>query len=399
MAVLEYVVKDQDGKKITGKYPDSEDAKGLREEMEKLGYNVISIRQRKEKIWKKKGRVSQSEVVTFAYKFSGMFSAGVSVVRCLEMLEEQGGSAYLNYVISDVRKKVEAGLSLRDALDGYDEVFSDFFLGMVEAGETGGKLAETLNMAAVYLDKQAEVKRQIKSAFAYPIIVMIMSVIIVGALIVFVIPVFSKLYQQLKVPLPTPTLFLVALSDMVRSFWWLIFLVVGGLVFLFVKAKSHPAMKSRIDSFKLKMPIFGKLNTMIAVSRFVRTFSLMSMAGVRVLDALDVSDKVTNNTEFSEISEILKDGIMGGYTLSEQMAELDIFPKIIINLATAGEESGALAEMLAKGTDFLDSDIDRTVKGLLLKIEPILTLSLGMMVAFILLAVYLPMFDYMGHIK
>ena len=192
MAVYEYTAKDGQGSKFTGMYNDIESVAALRQELTKLGYSLIKAR-RKRSPAQKSAKVRKVEVVTFAFKFAGMVSAGLSIARCLEVLEEQTDSAAFKYIISDIRQRVETGSNLKDAFGKYNDVFSDFFLGMIEAGETGGKLSNTLEMAAIYLEKQADLKRKVKSAFAYPVIVGIMSFFIVGYLVAFVVPVFSKM--------------------------------------------------------------------------------------------------------------------------------------------------------------------------------------------------------------
>lgn len=364
-----------------------------------MGYSLIKARRKKSTAKRKRGKIDESEVVAFAYEFSGMYTAGLSIVRCLETFEAQSENQALKAIVEDIRLQVETGASLREAFEKYGSIFSNFFLGMIEAGETGGKLGETLGLAAVYLDKQLEMKKKLRAAFAYPITVCVMCLLIVSALVIFVIPIFQKLYKQLHVPLPGPTLILIGLSEAVRHYWWIlvpaIVISVFGIRFL-VKNKT---VKAKIDVLKLNMPVIGKLTRMIVVSRFIRTFSMMCSAGVPLIRCLELARDVADNSEMKEVSEALQERIMTGSSLSGPMSEYSIFPPMIVELAAAGEEAGILSEMLNRGVDFLDSYIDRAIKSLLLKIEPALALVMGLIVGTILMGVYLPMFDYMGHIQ
>ncbi|HIJ67651.1 MAG TPA: type II secretion system F family protein, partial [Planctomycetes bacterium] len=399
MASFNYIDKDSNGNEFSGVYTDIDSAGALRAELEKMGYALVKARRQDSAARKKSGKIKHTEIVAFAYEFAGMYSAGLSIVRCLETFEEQTENPALRSVVSDVRQHVETGSTLKDAFEKYRSVFSDFFLGMVEAGEAGGKLGETLQMAATYLEKQDDLKRKVRAAFAYPIVVGLMCLLIVTILVIFVIPVFQKLYGQLHITLPGPTLLLIAISNVVRHYWWITLLAVSLIGYLGRKLYRNPVIKAKIDFFKLNMPVFGRLNRMVIVSRFVRTFAMMSSAGVSVVEALGVARQVANNNEMCKIAETIEKDIVTGSTLAGPMSRYSIFPPIIIQLAAAGEEAGILPEMLTKGVDFLDSYIDRVVKSLLIKIEPALSVVMGAVVGSILLGVYLPMFDYMGHVK
>jgi len=399
MAVFEYTAKDEAGNKFSGVYTDVDSISDLRGELAKMGYSVIKARKGQRSRAGGGGKVKQDDVVAMAYEFAGMYSAGLSIVRCLETLDSQCENAVLKSILQDIKEHVETGWTLKEAFERHRTVFSDFFIGMLEAGEAGGKLAETLQMAADYLETQADLKRKVKGAFAYPIVVCIMCLLIVSALVLFVIPVFQKLYNQLHVSLPLPTLVLVAVSEGVRQYWWLILAVVGTAVFVIRKLIKKPSVKAKIDCWKLSLPVFGKLNRMVLVSRFMRTFSMMASAGVSLVDSLELARQVGNNSEMDKISKAIQERIITGSSFAGPLSEFTIFPPIIIQLAASGEEAGILPEMVAKGVDFLDKQIDRMVKSLLIKIEPIMSVIMGAIVGSILLGVYLPMFDYMSHIK
>ena len=398
MKVYEYTAKNKFGQKLAGTYEGVDDTGMLREDLEKMGYTLVKARRERHNR-KKKLKVNSAEVVSFAYKFSEMYSAGLSITRCLEALEQQTQDPVFKYIISDVRQNVETGSSLSRPFEKYRDIFSDFFIGMVAAGETGGQLTKSLEMSAIYLERQNEVRRKAKAAFAYPIAVSVTCLGVIAVLIVFVIPVFTKMYHQLHVALPLPTQILVSLSFLIRHWWWAV-LVAGfaaseGCRRLF----SSRWFRDKWDVFKLKMPIFGRLNQMVAVSSFIRSFALLTSVGVPMIDALDAASVVVRNRKMDEITGELKKAVSSGSLLSKTLRSYKIFSPVIVQLAIAGEEAGILPEMLNKGADFLDRDIERTASALIVKLEPALTVVMGVIIAFLLMSIYLPIFDYMGHLK
>jgi type IV pilus assembly protein PilC len=223
--------------------------------------------------------------------------------------------------------------------------------------------------------------------------------IVVSCLLIFVVPMFSKLYKRLHVPLPGPTQVLVSLSFFLRDFWWGIIIFVVAGIFLGRWLGGNLKIKTKLDILKLKIPIFGKLSRMVMISSFTRTFAMLVSVGVSLIEALEVSSQVVNNHRMSEVADQLEVSIKAGNPVAKSMGAFDIFPPMIVQLAASGEEAGVLAEMLNKGADFLDKDIDRIIGALLVKLEPILTLVLGSIVGLILMGVYLPMFDYMRYVQ
>jgi type IV pilus assembly protein PilC len=270
---------------------------------------------------------------------------------------------------------------------------------MLEAGESAGELGTALEMSATYLEKQTDLRRKVKSAFAYPIAVCAVCLVAIVGLLIFIVPIFTKLYKQLQVSLPGPTQVLVELSALVRNDWWQVLIVAAGLPIAVVKLSKNPRVRAKWDVFKLNMPVFAKLNRMVVVSQFMRTFAMLASVGVSLIRALEVASAVANNHRMSEITKELQQRIEAGNPVAKALSDYDIFPPMVIQLAASGEEVGALAEMLSKGVDFLDKDIDRTVSALLVKLEPALTVIAGAIVGFLLMAVYLPMFDYMSNLK
>jgi len=398
MAAYEYIATDENGNQFSGVYDEIDSVSALRRDLAKMGDTLLTARRKKSDALKHV-RISQNEIVTFTYKLAEMSSAGLPIIRCLRTLEEQTGNRAFRGLISDIRQSVATGTSLRDAFGKHGDIFSNFFLGMLEAGETSGKLAQTLQASAVYLEKRADFRHKVKSAFAYPVIVGIMCFIVITFLVVFVIPVFAKMYGQMHVPLPGPTQALINLSNSVRDGWWVL-LPSWIVTFLMLKLLWKKAyLKTRWDAFKLSMPVLAKFNRLVIISGFIRTFAILVSAGVSLVKALDVASVVVDNAKVTEITGQLQKSIETGNTVADSLKKCDIFPPVIIQLAESGEETGTLSEMLNKGADFLDKDIDRILKALPVRIEPVLTVIMGLIVGFILISVYLPMFDYMSHLK
>ena len=396
--VYQYTAKDARGGLISGTYSDAAGLAGLRQELAKMGYRLVKAT--KERTPKKaRPKVKPKEVVAFSYMFAGMYSAGLNVMRCLETLEEQSENQALRTIVSHVREQVETGSSLRKAFEPYERIFSRFFLGMIEAGETGGQLAKALDMSAVYLEKRLELRQKVKSAFLYPIVVCTVCFLVVGSLMLFVVPMFSKIYGRLHVPLPGPTQVLIVLSAAIRNYWFVLLGVAFGGAYLFKTLLKDPRLRSRWDVMKTRIPLFGNLNRLVVVSHYIRTFATLASVGVPLIEALDVARMVVGGQRMGEITEEIKESVRSGHPIAEAFKTHPIFPAVVVQMADSGEEAGVLAEMLGKGAEFLDKDIERIVDSLLVKLEPVLTLGMGIVIGTILLAVYLPMFDYMNHIK
>jgi type IV pilus assembly protein PilC len=398
MPLYKYTAKDSAGKEFFGTYEDVANIAMLRQELAKMGYVLVRAHRYKERT-RAHARIKQSDIVAFVYKFSEMYSAGLSITRSLETLEQQTESPRLRDIVADVRQNVETGSSLEKAFGKYSDIFSDFFVGMLEAGESGAQLAPALGMSAAYLEKRMDLRRKLRAAFAYPIIVCIVCFVVVAGLVAFVVPVFSKLYKQLNVRLPGPTQTLVNVSVWIRDYWWAIAFLAAGAAIMLLKLSKSARIRGALDGLKLRMPLFGKLNRMVVVSRFTRTFAMLASVGVSLIKALEVASAVAHNQKLTDIAKELQLTVESGNPVGQSLGNYDLFPPMITQLAISGEEVGELPQMLSKGADFLDKDIERTIQGMIVKLEPALTIIMGIIVALILMAVYLPMFDYMRHLK
>jgi type IV pilus assembly protein PilC len=398
MTVYDYTAKDKNGEKLNGTYDDVDSVAQLRQELDKMGYVLLKARRHKNTTTKR-GKIKQSEIVTFIYKFAEMYSAGLSITRSLEVLEEQSNNPAFGSIITEIRQNIENGSSLEKAFGQHRNIFSDFFCGMLEAGESGGKLTESLEMSAEYLEKRMDMRRRIRSAFTYPAVVCVVCIGVVACLIAFIVPIFSKLYKQLHVQLPGPTQALLILSSLLRGYWWAIPFIAAAVAVALWWMLRNPTIRAKWDIFKLKMPVLGNVNRMVVVSHFMRTYGMLTSVGISPIRALDVASDVAHNHKVTGITQELQDSIEKGVSVGESLKKHDIFPPIIVQLALSGEEVGQVSQMLNKGADFLDKDINRVVDSLIVKLEPALTVVMGTIVGIILMAVYLPMFDYMQHLK
>ncbi|MBN1506210.1 MAG: type II secretion system F family protein [Sedimentisphaerales bacterium] len=398
MAAFEYTAKDTVGNELSGVYANVDSVEMLRAELGKLGYVLVHA-QREARSARRSRRVPQKDVASFAFKFACMYSAGLSLVRCLEALEEQAGSPVLRSILADVRHHVETGSNLKGAFEPYRRVFGDFFLGMIEAGESSGELAKALDMSARYLEKRLEVRQKVRAAFVYPTVVGAICFIVVLAMLIFVVPMFSRVYGRLHVDLPAPTRILVFLSIALRSWWWALAPSVVALVLGVRRLIGHPRVKLRWDRWKMRVPLLGPLNRFVLVGQFVRTFGMLISVGVPIMEAIESAGRVVRNAELSRIAADLQQAVRVGHPVAESLQAHALFPSMVVQLVASGEEAGVLPDMLAKAADLLDKEADRMAASLLVKLEPLLTVAMGAVIGLILMGVYLPMFDYMARIK
>jgi type IV pilus assembly protein PilC len=398
MAIYEYTARDAAGNEVSSVYANVESIRSLRRELVKLGYELIRAR-RQRGASRSHGRIRQRDVASFAYKFGGMYSAGLSITSCLEILEQQTDSPGLQAVLGDIRHRVESGSSLKAAFEEHRGVFSDFFLGMIDAGESAGKLTQSLEASARYLEKRMELREKTRAAFIYPMVVGLVCSLVVLSLLIFVVPMFSQLYRRLHVELPGPTRVLVAVSGVLRAQWWLLAPAVAGAAVGIRRLLKRPAVRLRWDRLRMRLPLIGRLSRLVLVSQFIRTFGMLISVGVPIIDALESAGKVARNEEMLRITADLQQAIRTGHPVAQSLRTHGIFPPMVIQLAASGEEAGILPEMLTKAADLLDRDADRLAASLLVKLEPALTVLMGMVIGLILMGVYLPMFDYMACLK
>jgi type IV pilus assembly protein PilC len=344
--------------------------------------------------------VSASDLAVFSRQLSTMISSGMSILRAMYVLEEQTQNKFLKETIVAVRKDVEAGLPLSDAMERHPKVFSPLFVSMTRAGETGGMLEGSLLRVADQLEKDASLRRQIKSAMIYPTLVLVFAVGVMLALVAFLVPVFQNVFKEFGGELPAITKFSVKLSYIVTHEWWLMFGVFAAIVVAFLKWKKSSWGRPQWDRFRLRVPMkIGTIVQEVAVARWSRTLSSLTSAGVPLLQALEITGKTGGNVVVEEAMESVIASVKRGGTISAPLAQIPVFPTMVTHMVGVGEETGALDAMLDKIADFYEDRVDASVKALTSIMEPIMIIVIGAIVGFIVISMYMPLFTVYNHIE
>ncbi len=344
--------------------------------------------------------VKANELAIFSRQLSTMISSGMSILRALYVLEEQTEGKFLKETIVAVRKDVEAGLALSDAMSRHPKVFNPLFVAMTQAGEMGGVLESALMRVADQLQKDAGLRRQIKAAMIYPALVITFAVGVMMALVAFLVPVFEGVFKQFGGELPALTKVSVFLSHMVLGYFWLMFLGAGGTVFAFIKWKKTSWGRVQWDHFRLHIPMkIGTIVQQIAVARWSRTLASLTSAGVPLLQALEITGRTGGNVAIEEAMDGVIGSVKRGGTIAAPLAQAPIFPSMVTHMVGVGEETGALDAMLEKVAEFYEDQVEASVKALTSILEPIMIIVIGGIVGFIVISMYLPLFDVYNHIK
>ena len=346
-------------------------------------------------------RVKADELVIATRQLSTMVNSGMSLLRSLYVIEEQTDNDKLREVWVDVRKDVEAGLALSDALAKHPDLFNDLYVAMVQAGETGGILDSTLVRVAEQLEKDAALRRQIKAAMIYPALIGGFALVVLFALVAFLVPVFEKIFKDFGGELPAITKFTVFLSHMVTQRWYVMFAVAFGTVWVFRTWKNSERGRMQWDRLKLKFPMkIGDIVQKVALARFSRTFSGLIAAGVPMLEAIDITGKTSGNKVVEKAMDDVRESVKKGGSLTAPMAAVpEAFPIMVTQMIGVGEETGALETMMTKVADFYEEQVEAAVKALTSILEPIMIVVVGAIVGFIVIAMYLPMFKVYDQIK
>ncbi|HVR44411.1 MAG TPA: type II secretion system F family protein [Thermoanaerobaculia bacterium] len=344
------------------------------------------------------GRVPPQLIAIFTRQFSVMIDAGLPLVQCLEILATQQDNKTFKRSLLQIRQDVESGSTLADSMKKHPKIFNDLYTNMVAAGEAGGILDTILQRLAVYIEKAVKLNSQVKSAMIYPVSVISIAVIVVAIILWKVIPVFAALFAGLGAELPTPTIVVIALSNFIADFWWLMAIVIVGLI-VFLR-RYHQTYKGRrvLDGLMLRAPVFGLLMRKIAVARFCRTLATLTSSGVPILDGLQITAKTAGNAIVEDAIMATRKSVEEGKTISEPLADTDVFPNMVVQMIAVGEQTGALDSMLSKIADFYEDEVDTAVAGLMKLLEPLLIAFLGVAIGGIVIAMYMPMFTLIGQI-
>jgi type IV pilus assembly protein PilC len=351
-------------------------------------------------------RVKPNDLTIMARQLSTMVSSGMTILRAMNVLENQTENDLLKKTIVDVRKDVEAGLPFSDALERHPKIFNPLFVAMCRAGESGGLLESSLLRVADQLESEAALRRQVKSAMVYPTVVVTFAMIVMIALVTFVIPVFVNVFKQFPspngqpAPLPKITQVSVGLSNLFTHQWFILFPSVAIAVFLFLRWKKSANGRNQWDRFRLRIPMkIGDIVQKVAIARWARTMAALTAAGVPLLAVLDITGKTSGNIVVEEAMKAVQDSVKRGGTINEPLRQAPVFPAMVTQMVSVGEETGALDTMLAKVADFYEDQVDAAVKGLTSIMEPIMIIVIGGMVGFIVISMYMPLFQVYNNIQ
>lgn len=411
MPTFQVTAKDKTGQEVQRtQEAASKDAlvKSLREQ----GLYPMQIKEQKTSaIAKKSGksfsfgfgkRVGLKDLTIFYRQFATMINAGVSLVRCLDVLEQQTSNAALKEIIRDIQSEVEGGATLSRAMTKYPRVFNELAVGLVRAGEVGGVLDETLERLAGFVENDLELRQKIKSAMTYPVLVMITAVIIVSVLVTFILPKFMQLFLDLGMTesdFPAPTRLLMNISHFFMDQWYIVIGIIVGLWIAIGRIKRTKTGKRYWDTIALKVPVFGSLNHKIAVSRFARTLSTLLSSGVPILQAMETVAGTVANDIMADAILLSRASIREGDTIADPLAESRMFPPMVVQMITIGEETGQLDAMLEKVAVFYEREVDAAVESLTASIEPIMIVCLGFVVGFIVISMFLPLIGVIQNLS
>jgi len=345
------------------------------------------------------GKVNSKRLAVFTRQFSVMIDAGLPLVQCLEILGGQQDNRLFQKIILAVRQDVEAGSSLAEAMRKHPKAFDDLYVNMVAAGEAGGILDTILRRLSTYIEKAVKLKGQVKTALIYPVSVLAVAAIVVFIILWKVIPTFASLFAALGAQLPFPTRMVIKASNFVASY--IIFIVAGFVALGFFLQRYYATYRGRrvIDRIVLKLPVLGDIMRKIAVARFCRTLATLTSSGVPILDGLEITARTSGNAIIEDAIMGVRKSVEAGRTIAEPLAETKVFPSMVVQMISVGEQTGALDAMLTKIAEFYEDEVDNAVEGLMKLMEPIMIAILGTVIGTIIVAMYMPMFDLIGKLQ
>ena len=402
MSTFVFKAMDLQGAKATGEV-EAESKQVVSDQLKGRGLIVLDISdksQSKEIKLPWAGRVKAGELTIMTRQLSTMVNSGMTILRALYVLEAQTENDALKETIVKVRKDVEAGLPLSDAWERHPKTFNPLFVAMTRAGETGGVLDAALLRVADQLEKEDALRRQIKAAMAYPIVVTTFALAVLLALVTFLVPVFIGVFQQFGGELPTITKFTVMISKAVTGYWYMMIAGTVGVVVLFKKWKVSPRGRAQWDSFRLRVPFkIGDIVQKVSLARWSRTLSALISAGVPLLQALEITGKTAGNHVVESAMGDVIESVKSGGTISAPLRDISVFPGMVTHMIGVGEETGALDTMLSKIADFYEDQVEAAVKQLTSILEPVMIVVVGGIVGFIVISMYMPLFKVYDSIK
>ncbi len=387
--VFEWEGKDRNGKIVRGEMRAGGEAV-ISASLRRQGILVTKVKKRRTSGGKS---IKQKDIAIFTRQLATMMRAGVPLLQAFDIVARGSPNPRLTKLLTEIRQDVETGTSLSAAFRKHPLYFDALYCNLVEAGEQGGILEALLDRLAIYQEKTVALKGKIKSALTYPIAVLVVAFVVTAVIMIFVIPAFKDVFKSFGADLPAPTLFVMAMSEIFVAYWWLIFGVIGGgLYFFFQSWKRSEKMQKFMDRLLLKIPVFGQLIYKSAVARWTRTLATMFAAGVPLVEALDSVGGASGNAVFVEATEKIQRDVSTGASLTTSMQTTGIFPVMVLQMSSIGEESGSLDHMLGKAADFYEEEVDDAVKALSSLMEPIIIVFLGTLIGGIVISMYLPIF-------
>ena len=399
MAVFRYSAKDPTGRVIAGTIEADNDAVVV-DRLREMGFFITNLERARERrdvgeIFQGLFGVGLKDLAIFSRQFATMVNAGLSLVRVLSILEQQTSNKKLREVAAQIRLDVEAGRPLSESMGRHPKVFSQLYVNMVKAGETGGVLDEVLNRVSTFLEKEQALRAKVKAAMVYPALLTVAALGGLMFMTIVILPQFENLFRELggDASLPLPTQIAMAFSVILRKFWYA---VIGGSIVLVWGLRRYlgtKAGRARYDRLKLRLPAVGDLNRKIVVARFSRTLGTLIASGVPIMQSLEVVAKAIDNTVIGEAVEAVRASIREGQTIAIPLQFSGVFPPMVVQMAKVGEETGQLEQMLEKVADFYDLEVETTVQSLTSLLEPILIIFMGVVVGAMVISLYLPIFS------
>jgi type IV pilus assembly protein PilC len=387
--VFEWEGKDRNGKQVRGETRASGENQ-VQAALRRQGVMATKIKKRRMRSGK---AIKPKDMAIFTRQLATMMKAGVPLLQAFDIVGRGNPNASVTKLLNDIRTDVETGTSLSVAFRKFPLYFDNLYCNLIEAGESAGILDQLLDRLAVYMEKTEAIKSKIKSALMYPISVLIVAFVVTAVIMIFVVPAFKEVFSNFGADLPAPTLAVIAISEIFVSYWWLIFGGIGGGFYFFMQAwRRNERMQHVMDRIMLKMPIFGTLVDKSCIARWTRTLSTMFAAGVPLVEALDSVGGAAGNSVYEMATKKIQQEVSTGTALTVAMTNANLFPSMVLQMCSIGEESGSIDHMLGKAADFYEAEVDDMVAGISSLMEPIIIVILGTVIGGIVVAMYLPIF-------
>ena len=400
-----YSVRDRAGKLMTGKI-EADSQAAVAQKLKSLGYAPVSISEASGGGMSKDislpsfgGKVKLKDLAVFSRQFATMINAGLSLLRALSILEEQTENKELATVLGEVRQDVETGQSLSSSLSKHPRIFPPLMVNMTRAGEVGGFLDSVMLQIAENYESEVKLRGKVKSAMTYPVVVFCIAILAVVGMLLFIVPVFAKMFLTLGGELPAPTKILITMSDILKKGAPIFVIVAIGGFLTWQKYKHTEKVRRFVDPIKLKTPVFGQLFQKIALSRFARNLGTMLQSGVPILQSLDIVSETTGNTVVGDAVLDIQDSVRNGESITGPLAGHAVFPPMVVQMMAVGEDTGALDAMLHKISEFYDQEVEATTEALTALIEPLMIAALGGIIGSMIVALYMPIFKIFDLIK